>query len=628
MLKRNGLTYLAVFIILAILNIIPSSCAPHPTASVILSMTTTPTDTIVPTVIPTPTITPIPLPEFSLSPGQLYFNVNGQPGLYYSRNVAAFFNEDYGTELDWSVYGGTRVIRFGLVNLVGMGGYPYTSTGQLNESVIRNFESLLDDAAAHGIYVIFWLTGWGQWNTTDTTDWANNPFNAANGGPTQRPSDVFKEGTPSNKMWLEFVSRLVTRWQDRKNILAWDVLGEANLIQGITEQQGIAFVEQMAQVVHAADTHKRPITASLGDVGTWGNFYKSGSIDFVQTHPYPTTLDRAIVEKVHQYIAFYHKPVQIGESGLNWEAPDKGVTTYPNAHIGIEHAIWAGVVSGAMNSRALFWEDGFGIYFPTMRTTFLNQYAEAELPAARFTHTVNFTDFAPLTVHYPSGTKVWGTAVGNEKSAIGWFRDAQSEPPDWNLLPNISNQKISLEVPGSAKNWQVDFYDTKTGNVLSGSTLLTRKGNLITVSLPDFTDDIAFKLYVNATGAIIAPPAPAPEPTAIALTSTDLAAGRWVGTVFGKSSDFAAVLYITIQPGCTAGSVCGKSAFNWCSIDLVLNKIDGDTLVFAEKKVSSTSTCAAGGIDRFRVQPDGTILFDYDPGSSGGAIYNGILRRP
>jgi hypothetical protein len=158
--------------------------------------------------------------------------------------------------------------------------------------------------------------------------------------------------------------------------------------------------------------------------------------------------------------------------------------------------------------------------------------------------------------------------------------------------------------------------------------MLTRQGNYVTVALPEFTDDIAFKLYVNSTGAIVPPPTPAPETTSITLTNTDPEAGQWVGTVFQVNADWAAVLHVNIEPGCKVGSVCGKSAFDWCSIDLVLNKIDGDTLVFDEQKVSSMSNCAAGGIAHLRLQPDGTILLQFDVGTSGNFDYSGVLHQP
>ena len=100
-----------------------------------------------------------------------------------------------------------------------------------------------------------------------------------------------------------------------------------------------------------------------------------------------------------------------------------------------------------------------------------------------------------------------------------------------------------------------------------------------------------------------------------------------MGTVFQVNGDWAAVLHVTIQPGCPVGSACGKSAFDWCSIDLVLKEIDGDTLVFDERQVSPTSHCSPGGMDRFRLQPNGTLLLQFDAGTSGFLDYSGILHR-
>jgi hypothetical protein len=616
-----------------------SSCSPAPTAApettamqeasaepaTAASATAAPLPTTTSTIAPTQ----VPLPAFSLKPGNFYFSMNSMPGMIYTRNVAVMFYEDFDTLLDWAAAGGTKVIRFGLTNYAGIGGYPYTNTGELNETVVLKWEKLLDNAEKHGIYVLPFFTGWADLNTTGTSDWANNPINAALGGPAQYPTELFREGTAASTAWFKYVKSLVTRWQARRNILAWEVLAEANLIQGITEQQGIAFAEKMAAEIHAAESVTRPITASLGaqEIQAWPNFYISKAIDITQTHPYPTNLDRSLVDIAHTYRARYNKPVLIGESGLNWEKPDVLVTSAPNAHLGIEHAIWAGVVSGMMNARSLFWEDSYAIYFPTMRSLWLNRYAEAELPAARFTKGMDFSNFEPLGVKYPAGTKIWGAALGNARMAIGWFRDAASEPPNWNLQPSLMGQTVTVTLPGTAQNWQVDFYNTKTGDPRSGSVLLSRQGTGVTVLLPDFADDIAFKLFVNDSGAVIPPKASAPSLPGVVLTSTDPVAGLWEGTVFGEGTGFMAVARITVSPGCAVGGQCGKSVFDWCSNDLVLKKIDGDTLVFNDQNLTSGSTCAAGGSDTFQLQPDGTVLFRHVAGPAGEETYSGILHR-
>ncbi len=235
-------------------------------------------------------------------------------------------------------------------------------------------------------------------------------------------------------------------------------------------------------------------------MGNWPNFYRNASIDFINIHPYPPSgqLDRNIISGVHNALATYNKPILIGESGLSAETPDSNpptLTTAANASIGISHAIWAGVVSGAMNGRALYWEDGFAIYFPALSMPFINKYANADQAAGKFASGIDFSGFKPLTVQ--SSTGVFGGVLGNEKMVIGWFRDAGSEPPNWNLKPLISKQNITISVPGSAPDWKADFYDTKTGSDITSSMSAARQGNNIAINLPDFTDDIAFKMYIQ-----------------------------------------------------------------------------------------------------------------------------------
>ena len=92
-----------------------------------------------------------------------------------------------------------------------------------------------------------------------------------------------------------------------------------------------------------------------------------------------------------------------------------------------------------------------------------------------------------------SSPAIWGAAVGNDSLVLGWFRDAASEPPDWNIQ-TLSGQSVRLTPPGSAAAWKVDFYDTVNGTTIISSTTASRSGKSLTIKLPDFTDDIAFKL--------------------------------------------------------------------------------------------------------------------------------------
>jgi hypothetical protein len=470
-------------------SVLPStadiSVAVAPTIAPTLAIPSTPTAAPKPTA----TATSIPLPVLTLKPGDFYFSLDGKPGFIFSRNIAGYEPDHYNTFLDWMKTGGSQLARIQLDSL-GMG---YTGSGGVDENWAAQWDRVFDKAEADGIYILPVFSGWFDWNSgSGYSTWKSNPLNAANGGPVQSPAELFQKDSPTQNLWMGWMQTLVKRWQGRRNIAAWEIFSEVNLASGGTEPTGIDFTNRAASLIRASDPAHRPVTASLADDGRWPNFYRAAGIDFINIHPYPpdSTLDRHVVTGVRQFLTAYKKPVLIGESDLVDPAkkPDAD-----KALIGVRHAIWAGLVSGAMNGRALYWEDSFAIYFQDLGYPYMQKFADADLPAYRFVQGIDFTGFQPLAS--TSSYAVWGAAVGNETMVIGWFRDATSEPPNWNLKPMISKQTVTLTVPGSSANWRVDFYDTKTGTKILASASATRTGNTITLSLPNFQDDVAFKLY-------------------------------------------------------------------------------------------------------------------------------------
>ena len=70
------------------------------------------------------------------------------------------------------------------------------------------------------------------------------------------------------------------------------------------------------------------------------------------------------------------------------------------AEVGIRHAIWAAVVSGAMNGRALWWQDGYDQF---EKVDLCRHYQQAAAPAALFVRGIDFTGFAPVPATCPPG---------------------------------------------------------------------------------------------------------------------------------------------------------------------------------------------------------------------------------
>jgi hypothetical protein len=440
-----------------------------------------------------------PLPPMTLGAGDVYFSVGGRQQVVFERNLSAYWQTDFNTLLGLTKAGGSRLMRvqlelgFGDSNVI-------TPGGAVDETWAQKWEQIFDEAAADGIYVIVVFSWWGCWNDgtpdLDYSRWKDNPLNKANGGPAATPGELFVPGSTTQTLWLDWVSTLVRRWGHRTNIAAWEVFSEINLASGVTESSGVAFIDAAAATVRSADPIHRAVTASLADVpNDWPTLLRDPALDFNEVHPYPPSarLDTTIIAEVRQKLADYGKPVLIGESGLNAAPPDGStLETAPRAAVGVRHAIWAGLVSGALDARALWWQDSVGIYLPNLGMPYVRTYATAELPASRFAVSVDFAGFAPLAAQASSG--VVGAALGSATRAIGWFRDAACEPPDWPAKPVAAGQTVSLTVPGSAARWHVDFIDTATGTRITSSAVATRQGDSVTVTLPAFTDDIAFKM--------------------------------------------------------------------------------------------------------------------------------------
>ena len=507
-----------ILLIMLILNI--SGCASRPTSAPPPTSTNTaaPTKTTAPTRTSSPipkftllkTATPFPLPPITWNPGDRYFSLDGQPAFLFSRNPAGYTPQDWETLTGWASQQDDQFVRLGTGSAAmgGYHGYGYTPQGGIQPDWSDNWEHLFDVAEAEGIYVMPIFSGWIEWNDTGYNTWKDNPFNSANGGPAASPREIFKKDSPTQQLYLKWFKALLTRWSAHKNIVAWEAAEEINLINGISQSEGMYLAEQLVKTVHEADSMHRPATVSLADYSSWSEFLRDPAFEFISLHPYALPdgkLDRYLLSEVRQYMDLYHKPVLIGESGLRAATPDSAdgrITILPNALTGIQHAIWADLVSGAMNGRALWWEDGYGIYFPALGMAWMQKYKAAEAPVIRFSSGVDRTGFKPVTAQ--SSARVFGAAVGNESLVLGWYRDAACEPPDWNTQPVVSKQIVILTVPGKAADWQVDFYNATTGTDIVSSAQVSRKpapglsgGGTLSLTLPDFSDDIAFKLYVK-----------------------------------------------------------------------------------------------------------------------------------
>ena len=427
-------------------------------------------------------------PRFELRQGEPYFRIDGRAAFVLGRNPAAMTPQAFDDHFRHVAAAGESFVRIHFTFM------PVNEkAGAIEPGMLKAWDDILDAAERHKLAVLPVLGVWADWNDGSNKEtwhrWDHNPFNSALGGPAKRPAELFDD-TPCRKLWLQRLDTFVRHWSPRRAIVGWESFSELDLVTGATEARAVQFAEQAAAVIRAADPWKRPVTAAQAGINGWPQLLKSAALDFIEIHPYTDgafggRLDDLIIKTVRARLQQYGKPVLIGESGLNSGPPRHTLDVAPQAQVGIRHAIWAALVSGAMNGRALWWQDGYDQF---EQADLCRNYETAAAPAAAFVRAVDYTGFRPVPCTLSDGLK--GAALGNDKERLGWFRDLRCEPPDWPMVP-LAGQAVTMEVPGEV--WQVGFYDPVTGQSTGESRLPVREHH-IRIALPEFQGSIAIRM--------------------------------------------------------------------------------------------------------------------------------------
>lgn len=447
-----------------------------------------------------------PIAPLVLEPGARYFSIAGEQRFLATRNVTGRSVAEICALLDKARDEGTKLVRIHVTH----GGDPAWGMGITNQGAVvedwaARWDQIFDRAEADGLYVLPVFGVWADFNDGSNGEawhtWHLNPLSPAMGGRGASPEDLFVAGSALQADWLGWLGQVVSRWQAHQNVAGWEVFSELDLVTHGTdsstfEDRGVAFVEAAAAVIRAADPEGRPVTASLAWWLAWPELYASDGIDLAQIHLYgpDQVLDEAILSVVPQ-VAAHGKPVLLGESGLDWRAPDGTTqTTAARGPTGTRHAVWAALVAGAMNGRALWWEDAYDLLQNgASAAPFVTGYPGVEAPAVRLLSGRELAGLSPALVAFDEA--LTGGAIGDDATVIGWVRAGGCEPPAWSCATELGGRNAYVYTSGFAARWQVAFYDAATGAPYAETAMLTRDGlGTVVVPLRTFADDLVFVL--------------------------------------------------------------------------------------------------------------------------------------
>jgi hypothetical protein len=380
-----------------------------------------------------------------------------------------------GTTLEWGAYHWT--------------GY-YAGLGRYSPQVAAKLDRIFAEAEARGVLVQLVLHQHSQFEASMWSSWAENPYNAANGGPCATSADYF-----TDPLALSLARRLhryvVARYAAYRSLLAYEIFNEADLITGVGPSLMAPWAQSAAAEIRALDPHGRPVTTSYGipytlptqDLTTW---------DFNNRHEY--LLGSWMVGAFLDGYRAEGTPLLLSEYGIDVQGAQnardpQGV----NMHNGIWLALMHGYAGGAMN---WWWDD----YVAPNGLWRLNRAPAAFVAGqdmSRFEDDAEATATdagraldAPGIAHYVDGVLA---------EAWLWVHDPRSEwwgPAD---PPPIAAARLDVlgVDPERAARWRAEVVDAWSGALVVTLSGVSEGSDRVSFVLPRFARDVAVKLSVT-----------------------------------------------------------------------------------------------------------------------------------
>jgi len=156
--------------------------------------------------------------------------------------------------------------------------------GTLLIPVARRWDAIFDSAEQHGIYIQMTLQHHGQYTAHTDSNWADNPFNSANGGFLAHPDDFFTDAEARRLTRLKY--RYITaRYGYSTHLLSYELFNE---VQNITEVQShfgdvVNWHKEMAAAIRSEDVNHHLLTTSTS---VPGEPLAEIGLDYDQIHAY------------------------------------------------------------------------------------------------------------------------------------------------------------------------------------------------------------------------------------------------------------------------------------------------------------------------------------------------------
>ncbi|MBX9850663.1 MAG: glycoside hydrolase family 5 protein, partial [Cytophagaceae bacterium] len=226
----------------------------------------------------------------------------------------------------------------------------YGGLGTYSQRAAGLLDSVLNECERRDIYMQLVLQHHGQVSTTTNAQWADNPYNSANGGPCANAGQFFTNVAAKAQLKKQY-RYIVARWGYSSNVLAWELFNEVEFTDG-TDADIDAWHDEMSAYIKSIDVNNHLITSSSGgDNSTLPLLDNNASLDFTQYHIYAgSPIEKNALSESQTLKAAQNKPIWCGEFGLSGNYPAAAAGDNWADHV--RKTMWIGMMSEV---PAMFW---------------------------------------------------------------------------------------------------------------------------------------------------------------------------------------------------------------------------------------------------------------------------------
>jgi hypothetical protein len=214
-------------------------------------------------------------------------------------------NAPWAHAIDWTAVQDDHPLPFGAMNLAGCAKIDY----------------IVETAERLGLRIMFCIDAANNWASNDLN---RTPYGKANGGPCATTADYFNL-PEARAMTREKMKYVAARWGYSPAIWCWEFWNEVDGcgIDQVTAHQQLAWHQEMARVLRAADPGKHIVTTSTGHPLNFTAMWRAPEIEFTHTHHYGymDSVDHisTMLKGYHEAnTALYRKPHFASEVGVTF----------------------------------------------------------------------------------------------------------------------------------------------------------------------------------------------------------------------------------------------------------------------------------------------------------------------